>query len=136
MLSGRSYHRALRLLCNASDGGRVWHNRIPRLRPSTGFYAVAFALDSCSSVSLFGFGDEPPCAPHHYWDPPLLASECNASAAPAQLGQVALEEALQVGAIRHAPGFPLGAVPDNVRKGFTHTHTHTHSEDMRRRNAG
>jgi len=95
MLSGRSYHRALRLLCNASDGGRVWHNRIPRLRPSTGFYAVAFALDSCSSVSLFGFGDEPPCAPHHYWDPPLLASECNASAAPAQLGQVALEEALQ-----------------------------------------
>ena len=95
MLSGRSYHGALRWLCNASDGGRVWHNRIPRLRPSTGFYAVAFALDSCSSVSLFGFGDEPPCAPHHYWDPPLLASECNASAAPAQLGQVALEEALQ-----------------------------------------
>merc|ERR1740133_19970 len=83
MLSGRSYHSALRWLCNASDGGRVWHNRIPRLRPSTGFYAVAFALDSCSSVSLFGFGDEPPCAPHHYWDPPLLASECNASPSPA-----------------------------------------------------
>jgi len=95
MLSGRSYHGALRWLCNASDSGRVWHNRIPRLRPSTGFYAVAFALDSCSSVSLFGFGDEPPCAPHHYWDPPLLARECNASTAPAQLGQVAMEEALQ-----------------------------------------
>mgnify|MGYP002005104308 CR=1 FL=1 len=95
MLSGRSYHHALRRLCKAADGGRVWHNRIPRLRPSTGFYAVAFALDSCSSVSLFGFGDAPPCAPHHYWDAPPPAGACNASAAPVQVGQVAAEEALQ-----------------------------------------
>ena len=49
MLSGRSYHRALQRICKAADGGRVWHNRIPRLRPSTGFYAVAFAL-SCSVI--------------------------------------------------------------------------------------
>jgi hypothetical protein len=95
MLSGTSYHHALSWLCNASRGGRLWHNRVPRLRPSTGFFAVAFALDRCQNVSLFGFGDPPPCAPRpHYWDAPQ-GDECNASAAAPEVSQVETEEGLR-----------------------------------------
>ena len=66
LLSDQLWQRAMAHLCEATRGGCLWPTRTAVMRPSSGFFAVLVALQSCRNVSLFGFTSDP-CLPFHYY---------------------------------------------------------------------
>ena len=68
LLSDRLWERAVAHLCVATDEGCQWPTRTSIMRPSSGFFAVLVALQTCRNVSLFGFTSDP-CLPFHYYGP-------------------------------------------------------------------
>jgi len=75
LLSDDVYHKAFSVLCAATEGGCMWRKNTARMRPSTGFLAVVFAMRLCRKVSLFGLTSDP-CMPFHYYGRP--PKECTA----------------------------------------------------------
>jgi len=66
LLSDLLWRHALQHLCAATEGGCHWPARTATMRPSSGFFAVLVALQSCRNVSLFGFTSDA-CLPFHYY---------------------------------------------------------------------
>jgi len=68
LMSDFIYLTAMGWLCDSTHEGAAWPTNSSIIRPSSGMIAVAFALQACKQVSLFGLGSNEPCAPHHYFD--------------------------------------------------------------------